>query len=275
MVTDIMKIIDSLNNNIEGINNSLKTILDKDGGVVIHDTYANVSTWVDLGTTLVATIVGAVIAGFITLHLFKKQERMRLKEDFRLNFYKDYEVGYQKLLNVFNDCYKEVTRLNNLFTFDEKGNVINFIDGITTFSEMEENYDYTMKKSRQVFKALQEELEDLEIFMESKKTITGYESYKFKEIKKYAKGINQKLSHLGARKQGIITDSVLSKCKERYKLKDGQKPTPEQISSVLVDKYRGVLVKIIAEVDKIQQKLSEMQDINSKIEKEFIGTYFE
>lgn len=274
MVTDIMKIIDNLNNNIEGINNSLKTILDKDGGVVIHDTFAPITTKVTALTTLGTTIVGALIGTLFTMWLFKRQEKMRIKQELKLDFYRGYEVLYKSLLSNMNECQKEVNRLKGLLTYDIEGNVVNFIDGITSFSDIEKNYNGTMEKSIQLFKDLQIKLEDLEIFMNSKKTITGYESYKFESIKGTIKSINTQYSHLEFRTRGIITDKILNDCREKFDLDKEAMPTNEQVICGVVEKYKEVLVETMNKIENTPTILNEIQTINSKIENEFIGVYF-
>lgn len=102
------------------LNENLLILSSKDGGIVIHDTFANISTWVDLGITLFATVIGAVIGGWITIQLFKKQEKMRIKQELRLEFYKGYKPLYKKYIDEIIDLRDTVRSLNLISTQGEE-----------------------------------------------------------------------------------------------------------------------------------------------------------
>lgn len=87
--------INQIIHNIDSIKNSLEIISTK--GIPIIDTYANISTWINMGTAIVSTFIGTVIGTRFTMELFKSQENMRIKEEFRINFYKGYKPLYDKL----------------------------------------------------------------------------------------------------------------------------------------------------------------------------------
>lgn len=109
MGNDIMKIID-------GINQSLKIIVNKDGGVVIHDTLAKTTTVANFITTILATVFG----GWVTIQLFKTQEKMRIKQDLRLNFFKEYKVIYNRLLQSLVAFENELNIVNSINIYPNK-----------------------------------------------------------------------------------------------------------------------------------------------------------
>ena len=87
--------INQIIHNIDSIKNSLEIISTK--GIPIIDTYANISTWINMGTAIVSTFIGTVIGTRFTMELFKSQKNMRIKEEFRIIFYKGYKPLYKSL----------------------------------------------------------------------------------------------------------------------------------------------------------------------------------
>lgn len=126
MVTDI---INNLSNNIEGINQSLKTLAEP------SDAFMPIATI----TTLITTLIGTAIGTGFTMWLFKKQEKMRIREELRLDFYKNYKKIYKKLTT-------EIGEINYLMiTFDERYSTL-FED---KFDELlEKIVDYTSELSQ-------------------------------------------------------------------------------------------------------------------------------
>lgn len=92
---DINKTIEYILNNLNSINKSLETITNTKGGVVIHDTFAPVTT--------LTNIAILVLGGWLTIKWFRKQEKIRTTQEFRIDFLKEYRLLYRD----FNKSLKE------------------------------------------------------------------------------------------------------------------------------------------------------------------------
>lgn len=89
-----IKSIDSLGNKIDTLNQNLQMFMDKNNGVVIHDTFAPVTT--------ITNIIILVLGGWLTIKWFRKQEKIRTTQEFRIDFLKEYRMLYRD----FNKSFK-------------------------------------------------------------------------------------------------------------------------------------------------------------------------
>lgn len=263
MVTDIMKIIDSLNNNIEGINNSLKTILDPNGGVVIHDTFAPITTKVTAITTLGTTIVGAIIGTMFTMWLFKKQEKMRIRQELRLAFFKDYKVMYQKLLDLAEEFQTEVSITNNMNKYGQYVIEEEIINDKKIL--MYEDQQYITKNVIKVAKSLSDAMDKLDNYLESNELILedyngalfDVERAKITLIKSKIVFLEMNYSDIESKNNSLVIVSE----KEINTLK---KENKEYFDYILNLENQEETTKL----------LNLMKKTNSEIEKEFLGKYF-
>lgn len=257
MGNEIMKIIDSLNKNIDGINKSLKTILDKDGGVVIHDTFANISSWVDLGTTLFATIVGALVGGWITIQLFKQQEKMRIKQELRLEFYKGYKPLYKQYIDEIINLEK-IARKVNIISESGQGLKLKVSDwGKNKNLEYCENkhvLDNLIKSSKNSVKHLDEVIDYINM---NKIILTGYKDKLFESLVVRFSNVNDKIFKL---------EKVHSEIAPLY--------NPRYTVEKLIDEYDGVVENIIESYNEIMDIVSISEKIHSELECEFLNQYF-
>ena len=92
---DINKTIEYILNNLNSINKSLETITNTKGGVVIHDTFAPVTTFTNIAILF--------LGGWLTIKWFRKQEKIRTTQEFRIDFLKEYRLLYRD----FNKSLKE------------------------------------------------------------------------------------------------------------------------------------------------------------------------
>lgn len=258
---------------IEGIKISLETIAQN--GIPIIDTYAPITTWINIGTTIFATAFG----GWITLQLFKRQERMRIREEIRLEFYKQYEEIYKLLLDEFIEYKEEVYKLSGLMSKNDKGEIRSFINSINDLilkqEDVKNNYESTMKESIKLITDIKNRLDKLEDFMDSKKTITGYYEYKYILIKKQIKEYEDNFGELRFRYNKLCSDSKMASALEKIGIEEESQIEDETKIKDEIQSYNKVLIKINSKNNALELLIKQMQDINQAIEKEFIGEYFE
>ena len=253
MNTDIIQILNS-----SEISLILQQIAEK--GIPIQDTWA---PWT-LGITIVGTFIGTLIGSKITMNLFKKQEKIRIKEQIRLDFYQQYEKLYKGALKSFSnfkkvvDKHKEPPAINDILEFEIRYNIkINVIDInstidlIKTTEDIKNNWDKTIPVSIESIVECIDKLKCLQELMESNKIITGYDSDKFNNIKDYLNRLPKGIENLEKCKMDVTRGKYT------------------------IEKYKNVLNANIEKFAEIEKYIKELQDINSDIERDFIGQYFE
>ncbi|MBQ9013127.1 MAG: hypothetical protein IJ094_06125 [Bacilli bacterium] len=95
------KIMQQVLSDIESIKISLETISN---GVSIVDSFSPIATVINILTTIGSTLFG----GWLTLELFKKQEKMRIRQELKLEFYNEYK-------NIYDNLIKDLSILENNF----------------------------------------------------------------------------------------------------------------------------------------------------------------
>lgn len=272
MNTDIIQILNS-----SEIGKILRDIADN--GIPIIDTWAPWTFGSNIITTLVGTFIATLMGARVTMYLFKRQEKFRIKEEIRLDFYKQYQELYELVLETFWECNDELKRLEKIISYEcaEDGKTIvkltNFIGGIKSIQDTSNNYDITLKKSRELIGKLKSELEKLDEFINSKKIITGYNEGKYKDIITKINRIYSNYRELCFRKNHA-TDSEYLRVQNKLGLKNTEQLTYQQKVDVVVEGYKEKLDEFIVDYKKIEVYTREFQDINSEIEDDFIGQYF-
>lgn len=264
----IKEMMQQLISNIESINKSLEIIAEN--GIHIIDTYNLITICEKICTIIFPSIFG----GWITLQLFKRQEKIRIREKIRLDFYKQYEELYELVLEEFFKYKSEILRISSFFAVDNNGNVKHIIDSISNQEDVKRNYEL-MKDSIKFIKNIKESLEKLEYFMDSKKTITGYDEYKYSEIKRKVKKYKRYFGELSLRYDVICPNEELIRSYEKIGVSNEIKQEDESEKNNMIEKYKETLVKIYKANNMFESLLKDMQNINEGIEKEFIGGYFE
>lgn len=190
---DTNKIIEDILKNLISINNSLEIMTNEKGGVVINDTLADVSVWVDLGMTIMATVLG----GVITIILFSIQEKLKTRQNLRLKFYEEYEPKYGELLKkliLFKDDMKSVS---NHIAFVGTNIKIHAYERIETLADVSENFQSDrISQVRLSMDELVRSFEELREFFNSRKKITGYSEFKFEKDLEDIKKIQKKFGEL-------------------------------------------------------------------------------
>lgn len=244
---------------IEGVKKSLDTIAQN--GIPIIDTFAPITTMVNIVTTVFSTAFG----GWITLQLFKRQEKIRIREQKKLDFYDEYERLYKIVLEYFDIYIKNIEEVSQYFNPDKLQSTI---DGIVDKKDV----DYTFKIMDDgigIVSNIKSSLEKIENFMNSKKTITGYDKYKYDSIKKEIEKYDEYFKELNSKHSDICPDKMLVESGKRLGL-EMELYMDEDITA-----YKEVLGNILEKNNKFELLLKNMQDINGEIEQEFIGKYFE
>lgn len=248
MNISVIDFIDSLSN----INDSLQQI--SKNGISIIDTFAPITTSINIMTTIFATAFG----GWITIILFQRQEKMRIKQELRLEFFKEYKNIYVQAINNIKDFQNVTGTLNfykqsdYLITIDEKdrsiqyGNKIELVEetiaaSIKACNSMVELYEY-LQLNKLYLKNYKDKLYLTESFILIKAKMKSLElKDTYTEIKKYnlqSQGYDNKIKNL------III-------------------------------YNQILLEIIEKERELMKIVNDVESIHLAIEKEFIGQYFE
>jgi len=267
MQTDISVLIKKL----DAINRELEKFSSENGGIVIHDTYANVSTWVNLGATLFATVVGAIIGGYITIILFKKQEKMKIKQELRLAFFKEYKSIYDKLIYLLGEFKTEATVIYDMnSTYNNNNNYYSLEEDIIGKKRIlqYEHQKELVSKAINLFDQIEKTMDALDDYLECNKIIlrdyTG-ELFKFERAEILI--MKTKITYLAHNYNDIdkIHNPLYSAdIEEIKKLKLENKQYFDYITTLETKNGEK----------KVSDLLKKIKNKNSKIEKEFLGKYF-
>lgn len=251
-IAEVLKQLTNINQNLSHLGN-------EKGGLVIHDTFANVSSWVELGITLLATITGAIIGGFITIKLFKKQENLRIKQELRLEFYK----GYKKLYKVYID---EITSLKStlkvaetLFELSESSFKLQILKVPESKGILKScNHMTTLEKIIKLIKNTNDHIEKINDYINLNKiNLSGYKGEMF---------------DLTGLDLFLIKDRICNL--ERYHREIGKLKSIELIEE-LIDKHDETVQYTIESIEKIEKIIENSKEIHCKLEYEFLNQYFE
>lgn len=252
IITELMKQLNMLNEN-------LSILSSKDGGVVIHDTFANVSTWVDLSTTLFATIVGALIGGLITIKLFKQQERMRIKQELKLEFYKEYKPLYKLYIDEIKNLKYTLNTAKYLYESSESAFEITTYDWLETEKGLEHcKHKGTLDKIIELVKSATKYMDDLNNYIEMNKiNLVDYNGEIYDKLGVDLFLIKTKICEL-------------EKWNRQINIVANRKYTVDEI----ITKYSEIVKYTIDSYDKIDRIINDSISIHSKLEFEFLNQYF-
>lgn len=261
------EIIKPLISDIECIKLSLKGIAEN--GIPIVDTFAPISTFVNILTTIFATTFG----GIITLRLFKSQEKIRIREELKLDFYKQYEKLYKTVLEGFSKYKLEIEKVSKYISMDSDGKLRNLVDAISTSKDVKENYKI-IRDGKNIIENIKNDLQRLEEFMESKKTITGYKDDKYIKIKAEILKYDNYFKCLNSIHEIICCDEKKNELQTEYCTNIIIEDISQETINDLVGTYKRVFRKLYNKKEEFELLLSAIKNINEKIESEFIGKYF-
>lgn len=280
---DINKIIEDVLNNLNSISNSLEILTRENGGVVIHDTFANISSKVDFISDITTTIIGAIIGGIITIILFSVQEKSKVRQNLKLKFYEEYEPKYDEILKKISLVKNNMTYVANDIVAIGPNTRTHSYERIKTLNDVIKNFESDrIKNTISSIDELIKKFEELKMFINSKEIITGYSEFKFKKDMEMLKSIQKKFNELKSSYNMVnlfyriqCGGGTLSHVDE-YTGKTYNLTTSPQQHKEYIDKYK-ITYKEIVEIQE-KQKLDEIensiQEIHNKITNEFIGIYF-
>lgn len=258
-----MKEIQQVLSDIESIKLSLEALSNK--GISIIDTFAPITTGVNIITTIFATAFG----GWVTIQLFKRQEKMRIKQELRLNFFKEYKSIYDRLLKLLSEFQIELFIVNQMnlnyenkyYSLKEK-----IIDDkrVLEYEHQKELVSKVIDICNNVYKTM-EELDDY--LASNEIVLRDYKGQLFEIERAEVLLIKTKIGDLiyNYNNIEIINNPMcvedmeeINRCKKENK------------------KYFDYIVELETEhgQKKVTNLMKNMKKTHSKIEKEFLGKYF-
>ena len=258
-MTDVIKEVLS---DVESIKSSLEILSTK--GMPIIDTYANISTWVNMVTAIISTFIGTAIGTRFTMKLFKSQENMRIKEDFRLEFFKKYNSLYRELVEELDDLYKRMQQINQIIEMKNQRELYLIKDPTIDYNGKQDwNIDYPksmLKKQIELSKSIKYKKEKMRKYIKNNKTIYKNGNELYEEVYIEIDFIFRKFNTISNAYEIIDLDD------NPGFLKTEKIAQQQQHNEVIID---------VLNIDKeLEYVIDEMQLIHEKIENEFIGKYF-
>lgn len=276
--------------NLSAISNDLKQIADN--GIPIIDTFAPVTTIVNVLTTVFATALG----GWVTIQLFKRQEKMRIKEDLRLSFYKVYS-------QMYNDLYQDILDLNegikckNKYLNKDSMYIQDAITGSHGLKSWNCTYSQeTTKADINRIKSIQSKSQNLNKFLKSNTVVFNFNTIydkvhnKIEEIQKVYITIESTYNITDGNNRKLI--NALNDIDEQVKILNSEgnylKFDKDTAKKLLINveknlehlkekavKEHNELVPTLLNIDiELDNILNEIEIINKKIQTEYIGEYF-
>ena len=284
----IMEFIKS--ENLITISEALKHIADN--GIPIIDTYAPITTTVNIITTIFATAFG----GWVTIQLFKRQERMRIREELRLEFYKEYRQMYKELYKDLVDLFENIKTKKSVW--DKK---LMYIESPVVGALKLKNWNcyYPREMNKDSIKKIKEihiKSQHINEFLNNSTVIFEDNSIyndihiKIDEIKQVYievecaykltferdEDLRKNLNHIDEQIELLNNGQIANKYNEegaKNHLINVEKRL-EEYKQNNVDKHNDLIPRILDMDKELNNILSDIKNINSIIEREYINKYF-
>lgn len=275
---------------IESIKLSLEALSNK--GIPIIDTFAPITTFVNIVTTVFATAFG----GWVTIQLFKRQEKMRIKEDLRLSFYKEYREKYKDLYESILDLNESIKRYKKVWNEDSmyiKDAIIGAygLKNWNCYYPQDINTDYINKiKEINVKSQILNKFLKINNNIFTLNTIYDDTNNKIEEIKSVyielgsaymvTKGMDDELrknlNNINEYKEKLNQETISIKFDEKMTIKHliQVEKSNEDFKEKQVKRHNELIPRVLdfdIELDKI---LEDIQSMNEAIENEYISKYF-
>lgn len=230
-------------------------------GIPIKDSYAPVETRVNIITTFIGSIIGTMF----TMWLFKKQEKMRIREEKRQDFYKE----YKRLYREFTKSIKELDFSINVMKIISQEEERAFDLKVKSAFDCEQQIvlehcsynnilDEVIKASAKTRDALIE-IDDL--FQENTLILNNYKGKNYNEIIIYLYWLTYHINYL-----------LNYNSKIESQTKDKKYLSEDRIKEIIKD-YRDTIKRILdSDLGRIAKKI---KSVNCDIEHEFLNQYFE
>ena len=227
-------------------------------GITINSPISPISVFIDIITTLVATIVG----GIVTLKLYKNQEQIRLKGELKIDYYKNYKNICLQILDLFSMYSSENNKILKRIKDDENGKLTILTDKVVCINEINMGFDEIkdieslIKAESDIMKDIRFKSQSLKNFIELNKIIVDFSELKYSELNDKIREYNRKYKqlHFLFLKMIEVNNSISN--------------------SQLIDQY----IEVFKELQKFNRKFQDevidiFKCIDQKIEEELIEDY--
>lgn len=200
-----MNFSDFLNN--QEFINFINELFNKGFSVSIKDEIAWKSV---IATSLITAIFTAIVTYFstsianksatkTTLELFDKQEKIKIKNELRINFYNQYKNLFDELSELITELISNLGFWANNIYIDENENFtstyenINSIESILTLC----NYN-SFRNCLNIMNNTMNSFDRLKDFMDKNQKITKYNKFKYEEEYRFINNVISKISSINA-----------------------------------------------------------------------------
>lgn len=250
---------------IEIIKLSLEALSNQ--GISVIDSFAPITTGINILTTVFATGFG----GWITIQLFKRQEKMRINQELCLEFYKEYSSLYLKLHRSIYNLRKTIIQINpgrrNIMGVHCLYDDLNFyIDKENKdYVDLERHISIYKNRIEKYFK-IKKESSDLNYLLYTKKNIWGEEDNPYLEVEYKLMKIFVMYNIL------FINGKELKEILYKYDNKDPDKY--KETFKRRIKTYNRMLERLYGSIDELKEILEFIEIENKKVEDRFLGQYF-
>lgn len=230
--------------------------------------------------TGISAYIGSQIGSKNTVKLYKAEEKFKVKESLRREFYFEYEKIYLEIYNNLEKTIEKIksVRMDVFFYGDEdhydNGDMNKYIkvEKINNIKDIEKFLENS--KVKEMFNSINElhsSMKMLKNLMEVKGYIHKYEEFKYSDLESIINKAKTKCRSMEA------TPKLMESIRKRYEHVSLPKGVNLQVESPgdikkFVENLESIINKIL--VDLIKQ-LNNSNKIHNKINVEFIGNYFE
>lgn len=222
------------------LNENISVLVGEKGAIVTSDDFVN----------LFITLAGTVAGGIITLVVFKKQERKRIKQELRLNFFKEYKLMYE---NFADDLVKLISSIKFIDAINLSELLSLDYTGIDNIEISFEKYRSCLENTSSIIRDTNEKIQLLGKYIESNFIITEKFAGTYKErIEKW---------------NNIIYNREVFRQIESMNTKDS-------LSKTEVENYKWMVNYVMKLNDKLNELHKDMSKLHVDIENEFLQYYF-
>lgn len=217
--------------------------------------------------TLFATVFATAFGGWLTIQLFKRQEMMRIKEELRLDFFKEYSKQYKK---IYEDLLLIISELDRL---ESAKSSMEFSSKVEQYIENMNLYKLNaskklMSRSISTSESVLAKLKNINYFIKSKKIIYGNMHSPYEDIYIRFRDIATVFTHLKFVEKDI--DEMIHREVTSEEIKEHKK----FMLTCDIDSHNEVLNKVFKLKGNIETIAKELDLINQKIEENYLGVYF-
>lgn len=210
------------------------------------------------GVTAFATYIGAKLGSRKTTELYTEQERVKIREELRRNFYSEYEERYIKIIYDLNEFRLKMSDLQDTIYEELSGkNFLEDVEDVIVFNESSNMISVSKMSDRLYY-----DIQKLDDFMKSKSIISGYK-------KEYYSLEIEGLLMIACTFD--LLQGIAYSCK-KYKKQEIYSTDKE---NELINEYLNFLIELAGErYDELLNLYNNIRINHERLEDEFIGCYF-